>query len=232
MKKIKSFIRKIPFVGDLSLKLYFLYRNKRFPGSSSYWEQRYAVGQNSGSGSYNRLAVFKAEVLNAFVKENNISSVIEFGCGDGNQLTLAEYPSYTGLDVSTTAIKLCSEKFKNDPSKSFFVYNRHTFTEKVKELKADLSLSLDVIYHLIEDEVFNAYMEHLFNSSTKYVIVYSSNYSREQTFHERDREFSLWIDANKKNWRLIRRIDNKYRFNPADPDNTSRADFFIYEKIA
>src|SRR5437899_4317923 len=58
---------------------------------------------NSGLGSYDKLAEFKAEVLNGFVKENTIKSVIEYGCGDGNQLKFAEYPSYLGFDVSVKA---------------------------------------------------------------------------------------------------------------------------------
>ncbi len=65
-----------------------------FPGSDKYWEQRYAVGGNSGVGSYGKFANFKAEVINKFVREHKIKSVIEFGCGDGNQLKLANYPSY------------------------------------------------------------------------------------------------------------------------------------------
>ena len=54
--------------------------------SSKYWENRYKAGGNSGSGSYSNLAIFKAEIINSFVKDNKIESVIEFGCGDGQQL--------------------------------------------------------------------------------------------------------------------------------------------------
>ena len=42
--------------------------------SREYWEKRYASGGNSGAGSYNYLAEFKAEILNNFVTENNINS--------------------------------------------------------------------------------------------------------------------------------------------------------------
>jgi hypothetical protein len=45
-------------------------------------------------GSYGKFAAFKAEVLNAFVQEMRVDTVIEFGCGDGNQLTLARYPLF------------------------------------------------------------------------------------------------------------------------------------------
>jgi hypothetical protein len=39
----------------------------------------------------------------------------------------------------------------------------------------DLELSLDVIYHLVEDEVFDAYMRSLFAHAGRFVVIYSSN---------------------------------------------------------
>ena len=54
--------------------------------SDQLWEKRYAKGGNSGAGSYGKLAVYKAKVLNEFIEENKneVNSVVEFGCGDGN----------------------------------------------------------------------------------------------------------------------------------------------------
>jgi len=213
-------------IGSIKKVLFKLFQNQLFPGSKDYWEKRYSKKGNSGPGSYNRLATFKAEVLNDFVAQKNIQSVIEFGCGDGNQLTLAKYPSYAGIDVSTTAISLCKELFKEDTNKEFFTYTDPTFRSK----KVDLTLSLDVIYHLIEDAVFNAHMNDLFNHSSAYVIIYSSNFDKKQTFHERDRKFSTWIDQHQPEWELIEAVKNKFPFDPTDPDNTSKADFFIYKK--
>ena len=63
-----------------------------FSGTINYWEDRYRTGHDSGAGSSGRLAAFKAEFLNGLVADHNVSSVIEFGCGDGRQLALAEYP--------------------------------------------------------------------------------------------------------------------------------------------
>jgi hypothetical protein len=97
---------------------------KPFPGSRTYWEERYAGGGNSGVGSYSKFAEFKAEVLNDFIVSNSVGSVIEFGCGDGNQLSLANYPRYLGFDVSATAIDLCHAPFAGDESKSFKLLNR------------------------------------------------------------------------------------------------------------
>ncbi len=79
--------------------------------SAESWTKRYASGGNSGAGSYGRLAEFKADTINTFVRDRNINSVIEFACGDGNQLQLAEYPMYFGVDVAPLCITRCHEVF-------------------------------------------------------------------------------------------------------------------------
>lgn len=113
---VKDIIRPIPGVRRVSL----LRQRFAFTGSARYWDRHYARGGTSGAGSYGPLAGAKAEFLNNFVIKNRISSVIEFGCGDGHQLSLADYPRYIGLDVSRTAIELCKRTFMDDRTKSFF----------------------------------------------------------------------------------------------------------------
>lgn len=208
---------------------YRLSPSKGFPGSKAYWEQRYKAGGTSGSGSYNRLALFKAEVINAFVKENRIDSVIEFGCGDGNQLQLGEYPRYTGVDVATKAIEICRQKFQQDTTKEFVLYDN--FEKNKQKFVSDLSLSLDVIYHLIEDAVFEKYMHDLFDTASRFVIIYSSDKDGEQTYHERDRKFTAWVQQQIKGWELVKKIPNRYPEDVNNPDETSKADFFIYRKV-
>lgn len=200
-----------------------LLSNQQF-NSARYWERRYQIGGNSGAGSYNRLAQFKAETINAFVKSNNVNSVVEFGVGDGNQLRLAEYPRYKGFDVASTAVAVCREIFSSDPTKSFELMDSWSLE------KFDLALSLDVIYHLIEDDVFNNYMSRLFDSASSYVMIYASNYnSQTRSEHVRHRKVSDWIDENRKDFRLIEVRENKYPFDESNPNNTSFSQFFIYE---
>jgi len=196
--------------------------------SKDYWEKRYSFGGNSGVGSYNNLAIFKASILNNFVIKNNINTVIEFGSGDCNQLSLAKYKKYIGYDVSKTAIKICQKKFNNDTTKTFIHMNDNFINDK----KADLSISLDVIYHLIEDNVFNLYMQNLFNSSKKYICIYSSNVDKKWDKHVRHRKFTDWINKYVSNeWKLKEYIPNIYPFDIKKSDFTSFSDFFFYEKI-
>lgn len=225
----KSTVRELPIVGPIASYLNRnLQRLKIFPGSKDYWEERYKGGGNSGAGSYSRLAQFKAEVLNKFVHDNDIQSVIEFGSGDGNQLVLAKYPKYLGFDVSSTILKRCGEMFANDGTKTF------KLMEQYANDNAELTMSLDVIYHLVEDSVFEQYMHLLFSASLKYVVIYASNSdeynARLAASHVRHRNFSKWVEANLPNWQLRKHILNKYQYSDSDPENTSFADFYFYSK--
>lgn len=198
----------------------------KFSNSADYWEDRYRSGGHSGAGSYSRLAAFKAEVLNDFVARNAIRSVIEFGVGDGAQLQLAEYPDYVGVDVSKTVVDATRAKFAADRS----VRILHT-SEVRDEYKADLALSLDVIYHLVEDGVFDHYMRSLFAAAKRYVIVYSSNFdSSWPDPHVRHREFTRWVEAKQPEFTPAKTIENRYPYCKKDPNNTSFANFHIFAK--
>jgi len=165
-------------------------------------------------------------VLNKFVADNHVSSVIEFGSGDGAQLSLALYPTYTGVDVSRTALETTRKAFAGDPSKRFI----HPDDLEPGDV-ADLSLSLDVIYHLIEDSVFELYMEQLFTASRKFVIVYSSNTERKsEAVHVKHRKFTDWVERHRPDFKLVDVVKNPYPEQLQDLDNTSFADFFFFER--
>ena len=197
--------------------------SKPFQNSASYWEDRYRTGGTSGAGSYDELAEFKAEIINEFVKSKDIQTVIEHGCGDGNQLTYSNYPSYVGFDVSPEAIAICKRKFAGDSSKAFKIN-----TEYSNET-AELSLSLDVIYHLVEDDVYLSYMERLFASARRFVIIYSSNTEGGETMdHVRHRQFTDYVERNYPEWRLAKVVPNKHLCENEGSSDTIPC-FFIYE---
>ena len=183
-----------------------------FAGSTKYWEHRYASGGTSGHGSYGDYAQFKAEFLNKFVVDHGINSVIEFGCGDGNQLSLANYPNYIGVDISSTAIKLCTQRFHGDTSKKFYLANQRPTVE------ADLAISLDVTYHLTEDGIFSQYMLDLFNSARRFVVIYSSDpgvSSRPQP-HVLHRPISNYVAEHFTNWHFGYSAKNPFPEHPTE----------------
>lgn len=197
--------------------------------SEQFWEQHYSDGGNSGTGSYGRLAQFKAGVVNDFVKSKGVVDVIEFGCGDGNQLTLSEYPNYVGVDVSKTIVDKNREKFASDEKKIFFSTEER---EKYMNRKYDLALSMDVIFHLLEDSTYYKYMDDLFMSSCRYIIIYSSNHEEYTRWAEyRHRNFMKYVQERFREWKLIEFIPNKYPYIIGGESETSSADFYIFSKL-
>jgi hypothetical protein len=197
----------------------------RFSGSGDYWERRYAAGGTSGDGSYGDLAAYKAKILNDFVAEHQVRSVIEFGSGDGNQVGLATYPDYLGLDVSRTAVDRCSQRFADDPTRSFAVYDPNNWSV----VTAELALSLDVIYHLVEDAVFETHIRHLFSAATRYVIIYASDdTSADAAAHVKNRHFTPYVEQTQPDWSLCDHIVNPLRAQ----DPSAISDFFIYQRVA
>lgn len=192
--------------------------------SAAYWEQRYRTGGNSGAGSYGQLARFKAAFVNACVRANAVVSVLDLGCGDGNQAALLDVPDYLGVDVSASTIARCRARFAGDARRRF----QHA---DLPAPAAELALSMDILFHLVEDTVFDAYLDRLFGSATRYVLVYASNVDLAwPAAHVRHRAFTPVVAARHPDWRLAAHIPNLFPYDPAQPDETSFADFFVYAR--
>ncbi|HEY6640533.1 hypothetical protein [Povalibacter sp.] len=231
MGSFRQIIVQLPLVGPIARYIYRALvpvRPDRGFSSAQYWENRYSTGGSSGAGSYGRLAEFKARTINSFVADHGVRSLIEFGSGDGAQLDLAHYPAYVGIDVSARAVELCRSRFRDDPSKQFLLAS----TPEAGLARAELAMSLDVIYHLVEDAVFEQYMTRLVAAAEKFICIYSSNTTRTmRERHVRHRVFTDWMDRNASGWKLIQKVDNPFPEDPNNPDQTSWADFYFYQKL-
>ena len=197
--------------------------------SAEYWRNRYASGGNSGAGSYGALADFKAASLNSFISTNNIASAIEYGSGDGNQLSLLKVEKYIGLDVSPVAIENLKVKFANDASKDFIAYDPDDFTP-TESLQSDIALSMDVILHLTEDFRYLKYMANLVASTRKYVGIFNTATKiqlEKMAKHNRYRDHRVWMASHAPEFREI-----KVDLTPVElgyPENTG---FFYYERLS
>jgi hypothetical protein len=109
------------------------------------------------------------------------------------------------------------------------------FKAEVDGRQADLALSLDMVFHLIEDRVYDAYMRRLFEAGSRCVIVHSSVPDEPvdpKAPHVRHRRFSRWVAREMgTRWTLLDRIPNAF---PDDGDyrTTSFCDFFIHGRTA
>lgn len=206
-------------------------RRLSFSGTAPYWERRYLRGGDSGAGSSGELAQYKARFVNSVIGEFGAETIIEWGCGDGQQLALAEYQRYVGLDVSATAIRRCLQRFPQDKSKSFLAYDASALWDGAGFLRSDAALSLDVIYHLVEDSAFETYMTNLFLSAKRLVIIYCNDIAMPSLApHIRYRRFSEWITVQAPEWSLVKTETNPYSTTHAEDTSRTLASFFVYSR--
>lgn len=185
---------------------------------AGYWEHRYRQGRSSGSGSEGNEGAFKAAYVSAFIERYGIGSVIDWGCGDGQVLAQMHLhgASYTGVDVSQTIADRMAAKF---PEHRFVgpaaVFNRQSC--------AELALSMDVLFHLPDDDDYNTYLSDLFGSATRYVLIYSTDHAEGRTArHVYRRNFTPDIAERFDTWKLAKAETPLYE---------GLASFFMYERV-
>jgi hypothetical protein len=125
------------------------------------------------------------------------------------------------------AVDKCRQRFADDASKRFALLDDYDGTQ------ADMSISLDVVYHLVEDDVFDQYMKRLFDAAARFVIVYSSNtdeQSDNRPAHVRHRKFTRWVSLYRPNWKFIEMVPNRYPYD-GDYTQTSFSDFYFFERM-
>lgn len=192
---------------------------------AGYWERRYRDGRTSGAGSEGDEGAYKAEYVSKFVAEHDVISVLDWGCGDGQvfrKMKLPEigehnYVTYTGIDVSETILKRMRREF---PFREFYTPEYAAG----RGFTADLALSMDVLFHLPDDADYFEYLDRLFGSSTRFVMIYSTNYAGGRTArHVFRREFTPDIAERFPDWEL-RTVETPLR--------EGLASFFVYEKVS
>lgn len=128
-------------------------------------------------------------------------------------------------------------RFSEDTTKSFLRYEPRNFHDPANFLKADLALSLDVIYHLVEDDLYELHLYHLFGSAHRFVALYTSD---SETFtpnehvppHVRHRPVRRDVADRFHGWQLRETVKNPSPHLGGSGTNTSFADFFIYENVS
>lgn len=200
-----------------------------FSGSQSYWKERYEHGGNSGEGSYGPLADYKAQFINDFCSRNAIASAVELGCGDGNQASTLKIERYVGVDISEKCIEWARRHFHRA---HWEFLTADEFAAARTEGMYELGLSLDVIYHLVEDEVYKTYLEDLFSAASRKVLIYSSNldYFDPAFPHVRHRPVVEDVTAFQPEWSFVQTVPNPFYRHPDERGYGSFAEFHIFEK--
>lgn len=87
--------------------------------------------------------------------------------------------------------------------------------------QAELALSMEVVHHLVEDSVFDAHMRQLFDAAAR----------AWPNPHVRHRQFTTWVRTHRTDFELVEMIPNRYPYSKSDAENTSFADFYIFERV-
>lgn len=191
---------------------------------AGYWDRRYREGRTSGAGSEGDEGAYKAQYVSDFIREHDIMSVLDWGCGDGQVFRLMNLPTlgdsnyvvYTGVDVSSTILDRMRREF---PFREFASPQQAV----ASGYTAELTLSMDVLFHLPDDGDYFEYLGQLFNSATRYVVIYSTNEPIGRTArHVFRRQFTPDIAERFPEWKLIRE---------EPPLREGLASFFVYERI-
>lgn len=206
-----------------------LFRRKRTPfDASNYWEERYAANGTSGDGSVGRLARFKADYINARIEDVGAKSAIEFGCGDGDQLELYDVDRYVGLDVSRSIIARCGKRFASDPTKSFFVYDGTAFYDHAGVMASDVAISIDVTYHIVDEQVLLTYFDHLFGAGRSAVIIYTTDFDLAESAHIRHRKLAPYFEKFSRDFTLTESVPNAFS---GTGEQESNAMFFMFKRV-
>lgn len=185
---------------------------------AGYWERRYRDGRTSGAGSEGVEGQYKADYISDFIHNRGVNTVVDWGCGDGQVLNLIrlEGAQYTGVDVSQTIVDRMRGKF---PQYRFIgPSDDHNYEDAYR-----MSMSMDVLFHLPDDRDYFEYLDHLFNSATRHVVIYSTDEADGRTArHVFRRKFTADIAERFVDWEL----------KTAEPPlHEGLASFFVYGKV-
>ena len=167
---------------------------------TEYWDSRYSSGGNSGNGSRGDHARYKSTYINGIIRSFPIETINELGHGDGYQLSLMEGDfKYYGYDISSFIRNKLIEEYKDN--------SRYTFLDSLDTMqKADLALSLDVLYHITDQKEWQEYINRLFELG-KYVLIYAQDMDKRGQSHVVSRKFTKYIDDNITTHHMIERED-------------------------
>lgn len=172
---------------------------------SDYWEDRHrrhiGTWRAVGIGSHGRHGIRKAHLVNTLIMDTDSQSLLDIGCGDGKIARYFHVDTYTGVDVSTTAITQARKMLKRRANAEFFVQ-----TPGVPlNISSHAHISLDVILHLIDDTAYNLHLNDLF-LAYKAVGIYSTDHDEKEADHVRHRAITSDIASRFPDWQLTTKV--------------------------
>jgi SAM-dependent methyltransferase len=210
MGVLRNFLKVFTKDKDVSSTFTSIYENKR-------WGVKGDERFNSGTGSDDLISNRFINFTQEYIQENNITSIVDLGCGDfrvGSQYITPQVTKYIGVDVVDSLIEHHQNEFGND------VISFQCLDIINDELpKGELCIIRQVLQHLSNDQVQQILIK---LRAYKYVLVCD---------HVPGGEFTANID--KKHGEDIRLKDNSGLVFNESPFNEKLkvADTFVLESF-
>jgi len=165
-------------------------------------------GDGSGKGSsieYNKKYI---EYLEKIIKEKNINSILDLGCGDWNFSKIINYDNinYLGIDCVDKVIKSNIENYKKNNINFICddIYNLDNFFKN----EIDLVIIKDVLQHLSDEEI-ELFLNKLLEKNFKYLLI-TNAFSKKK------------IDRN---------VNTRYRYSKLNVNHYPLNNYFNNENI-
>jgi len=132
------------------------------------WDNHYKSGGKSGDPlDYAKARDWKHNIIAKYcdIKSN---SIIDIGCGDLQFWQGRKPAKYIGVDISQTIID--SHKLKY-PDRTFICAS----SDKTLDISADMVMCFDMLWHIIDDEVYMKTLENIKKYSKRYIVIYTWN---------------------------------------------------------
>jgi len=156
-------------------------------------------GYGSGVGSLPLNNIDYIKFLKLFIQQNNVRSVVDFGCGDWQFSRFVGWESvtYTGFDIVEPVIMRNKKTFAH-PNISFCV-----FTSITELPKADLFVCKDVFQHMPNESIKT--FVHAFKERSRYLLITNDDWPAENLMN---------TEIQEGGWRPVR-LDREPFFETA-----------------
>jgi len=129
------------------------------------------IWNGSGNGSYPDNTIEYRNFITSFLKEKNIKTIIDYGCGDWQFSKLIDWSNveYLGIECVPNLIENHNSMYTKENIKFVFLEDCKIFFSKYT---ADLLILKDVIQHWINDEIIH-FLDNTINNF-KYILITNS----------------------------------------------------------
>lgn len=152
----------------------------------------------------------KADFVNRIIEEFRPRTIIDWGCGDGEVIKRLHLniSKYYGVEISPFMVLKLSKKFNRD-------FCRFSSPKKARNLKwrGELSMSLDVMFHLVNPIEYREYLANLFGTSDQLVLIKSPDETRNgMNRHVLYRKWTPDVAKLFPSWKLVRNVEDWYLY--------------------